>query len=204
MAERKGNPTFLTPSRWLSLLPPDTLKVSQGIEWMWFMKEGLWEKSGRIWGKEVREGACDGQILVRRQQKLDSLTLIRKVQRQAEKYNPVIIPLAQTIAICRVFIRICLPHPPPPNNNSAKNQTQKNHFPFWGTSTCTNTQALLCFHPPPSWLWFKNPAGSNQGKQCLSPQSRKWQTSALVEVLKKHLLLWYHSHLGLNPDCATY
>ena len=112
-----------------------------------------------------------------RQQKLDFLTLIIKLQRQAEKYNLVIIPLPQTIAICRVFIMICLPHPPPPNNNSAKNQTQKNHFPFWGTSTCTNTQALLCFHPPPSWLWFKNPAGSNQGKHCLSLQSRKRQTS---------------------------
>jgi hypothetical protein len=96
-------------------------------------------------GETGWEEAWDDQILRCRQLKLNSLTLIIKLQRQAEKYNPVIVPPPQAIAICRASMVLWSPHPRPPNTDSTKNQTQKNILPFSGTSTCTNTQRF-----PPS------------------------------------------------------
>lgn len=133
-------------------------------------------------GQGGREGACGGQRLGCRQQKLNSRALIIKLQRQAEKYNPVIVPLLQAIAICRVFSDLLTTPPHPQILTQPRNQTQKNHFPFSGTSTCTNTQAFSCFHPPPpSWFWFQHPAVNNQEKRGLSLQSRRWEATTALE-----------------------
>ena len=173
---------------------------------------GSWAELMRLsQDKEVGKGLEMARYSDAHGRKLSSQTLIIKLQRQAEEYNPVIVPLPRAMAICRVFIEICSPHPPPTNTDSAKNQTQKNRFPFSGSSTCTNTQAFPCLHPPPtllqlpaSWFWCKHPKMGHQSQQCLSVQGRGWELPLCGEFQRNSHILQYNTNVRLNPNCDTF
>lgn len=126
-------------------------------------------------------------------QKRDSPTLIIKLQRQAEKHNPAIVPLLQAIAICQGCMVICSPRTTQPQIlTQPRNQTKKKHCPFLGNSTCTNTchkgsMPLPLF----SWFWPKYQQRAIKRNRVFLCRVLlgKQQASSLFRVLKNYRYL---------------